>query len=79
MLLSFVNWPQYPSTTDPTQHARYAGTPGLMATSANGLSDVGWRRSPISHAVADWEAACECPVDRDDDLYIIPCSCNEGV
>lgn len=33
----------------------------------------GWRQEYIARAVANWEAACECPVTRDDDLYVIPC------
>lgn len=33
----------------------------------------GWRQESIAAAAADWEAACDCPVERDDDLYVLPC------
>lgn len=38
----------------------------------------GWRLAAIAEAIALWEAACECPVDRDDDLYVTPCACTQG-
>lgn len=33
----------------------------------------GWRQEAIARAVNLWEQACECPLDRDADLYIQPC------
>lgn len=33
----------------------------------------GWRQDAISRAADLWERACECPLDRDADLFIRPC------
>lgn len=32
-----------------------------------------WRQEAIRKAVADWEAACDCKVERDAELYALPC------
>ena len=75
--LVVVNLAQYPPTTDPTQHARYAGTPGLMAASANGLSDAAGDRSP-SPTPADWEPPWNARSIATTTISL-PYSCNEGV
>lgn len=33
----------------------------------------GWRQASIAGAVADWEASCDCPLERDDEMYPLPC------
>lgn len=37
-----------------------------------------WRQEAIRQATADWEDACECPVKRDDDVYVLPCQHEEA-
>lgn len=33
----------------------------------------GWRQEAIADAAARWDVACECPVTRNDELYVLPC------
>jgi|SRR5690349_24556928 len=72
-----VNWPSNP----------YYGPDSTCTVCGDSWADGylrgrpfrrGWRLEAIAEAVALWELACECPLTRDDDLYILPCDCNEG-
>jgi hypothetical protein len=33
----------------------------------------GWRQKRIDSALAEWDAACDCPEELDDDHYLLPC------
>lgn len=37
------------------------------------FGDRYWRQKAIARAVEMFERACQCPVERDDDLYPLPC------
>lgn len=37
----------------------------------------GWRQRAIDRAVALWEAACDCPINRDSEGYVLPCKHEE--